>query len=539
MATLKSPRPTPKFFTEAETFSTKKARPTPREQAPPKPPTKYPSRLLGKLSQQKAQGISFKSNDTSLYNKHYNEDTKELYFEKCFEIDSKLGVGSFGEVYKVKSKEDGKYYAVKRSRERFRGNLDRQRKLEEVKKHEELPKHTNCIRFIKAWEERQHLYIQSELCEMSLSNYAEENHDIPERLIWKYLVDLLLAVKHLHEHNLLHLDIKPDNIFISSDGICKLGDFGLVVDLNKPQSIADAQDGDPKYLAPELLEGKFTKAADIFSLGITILELALDLDLPKGGDAWQRLRREGLPEEISSKIKPPLRRVIQQMMHPNYKLRPSAVQILTIPDVQKVLRKRIIELKIKNIVSSLTLAVLWIWGLVIATFSIFLYPFSKLGFNIKYRVFYQNQTSTPSINLNRSQAKWAAFDHSFSDDELFTDDANCSNNSLFAIPLNFSNLKENKNENFFIPSLPNRLMNSTPTQIQLRNSSLRNSSSKKPFVIKGIKRISSSETSSPYLDSPSSMLRQNGRRNCDESLRTSIGPRNLMQVFNNSDSDDN
>lgn len=40
-------------------------------------------------------------------------------------------------------------------------------------------------------------------------------------------------MKHLHDHDLLHLDIKPDNIFISSDGICKIGDFGLVIDMRK------------------------------------------------------------------------------------------------------------------------------------------------------------------------------------------------------------------------------------------------------------------------------------------------------------------
>jgi hypothetical protein len=42
--------------------------------------------------------------------------------------------------------------------------FDRLRKLEEVAKHESLPEHSNCVRFLKAWEEKQHLYIQTELC---------------------------------------------------------------------------------------------------------------------------------------------------------------------------------------------------------------------------------------------------------------------------------------------------------------------------------------------------------------------------------------
>lgn len=63
----------------------------------------------------------------------------------------------------------------------------------------------------------------------------------------------------------------------------------------------EALEGDPKYLAPEILELKFGPPADIFSLGMTILELATDLDLPKQGDSWQQLRQGFLPPAASRK----------------------------------------------------------------------------------------------------------------------------------------------------------------------------------------------------------------------------------------------
>ena len=66
-----------------------------------------------------------------------------------------------------------------------------------------------------------------------MSAYAEKHHNIPESTIWQFIIDLLKACKHLHDRNLVHMDIKPDNIFISFDGLCKLGDFGLVIDLEK------------------------------------------------------------------------------------------------------------------------------------------------------------------------------------------------------------------------------------------------------------------------------------------------------------------
>ncbi|KAH9383249.1 hypothetical protein HPB48_024366 [Haemaphysalis longicornis] len=82
---------------------------------------------------------------------------------------------------------------LKEAHHKFRGERDRQQRLQEVAKHERLPPHPHCVRFVKAWEEDYRLYIQTELCRCSLASYAQENHSIPERTVWEYLVDLLLV----------------------------------------------------------------------------------------------------------------------------------------------------------------------------------------------------------------------------------------------------------------------------------------------------------------------------------------------------------
>lgn len=71
------------------------------------------------------------------------------------------------------------------------------------------------------------------------------------------------GLSHLHNNNLCHFDIKPENIFLSLDRItCKLGDFGLCV--SEEQGFKNAMEGDAKYLAPELMQGRFGKPADVF-----------------------------------------------------------------------------------------------------------------------------------------------------------------------------------------------------------------------------------------------------------------------------------
>lgn len=101
-----------------------------------------------------------------LFSPHYKVESSKSYLEQCFDVCEKLGEGSFGEVYRVRSRDDGKMYAVKKSRQPFRGKVDRELKFAEVEKHERLPHHPNCVRFHKAWEERHKLYIQGELCLM-------------------------------------------------------------------------------------------------------------------------------------------------------------------------------------------------------------------------------------------------------------------------------------------------------------------------------------------------------------------------------------
>ncbi len=159
------------------------------------PPTPIVSAYYSCPGPRKAHTISFKSNSDSalISSPHYNLSKEATYFNQCFDVECNIGSGSFGDVFRVRSKEDGQLYAIKRSRLPYKGNCDRKEKLEEVRKMESLPHHPNCVRFYQAWEENQYLYIQLELCKASLSEITEKEHELPESTIWDYMIDLLLV----------------------------------------------------------------------------------------------------------------------------------------------------------------------------------------------------------------------------------------------------------------------------------------------------------------------------------------------------------
>lgn len=338
---MKSPLPVPEFLDESALSLSFKQRKSQQSRAP-KPPRLYSkcdssfSRSLNGSSF--AMAISFRNTPVKL-NSLYQRDKRESYYEQCFEQITKVGEGSFGEVFKVKSKVDGCLYAVKKSKEYFRGENYRQKRLEEVRRYEQFSEHENCVKLYQAWEQDDRLFMQMELCKENLEDYAREQRFIPEDKIWSIMLDLLLGLKSLHDRNLIHLDIKLDNILMTDEGVCKLADFGLVFDLMN-RNLNQATEGDSRYIAPELMEGCYTKAVDIFSLGIAILELSCNLELPSNGALWQRLRSGSLPPELLCNLSLDLQNVIQWMMSPAPECRPSVDVLLRYPKITAVQRER-------------------------------------------------------------------------------------------------------------------------------------------------------------------------------------------------------
>ena len=141
-------------------------------------------------------------------------------FHSDFDIIGELGKGSFGCVYKVLSRLDGCMYAVKTAHRAAKGNADKDRMLKEVYALAALSDQADTatfhiVRYHQAWMEENRLFIQTELCTCTLTDDLKQGNLVSEQRRYKFLREMLLALEFIHRHGMVHLDIKPDNIFVS------------------------------------------------------------------------------------------------------------------------------------------------------------------------------------------------------------------------------------------------------------------------------------------------------------------------------------
>ncbi|XP_015787944.1 eukaryotic translation initiation factor 2-alpha kinase 1-like [Tetranychus urticae] len=166
------------------------------------------------------------------------------------------------------------------------------------------------------------LFIQMELCKFNLRTWIDKrNAELINSTSVDYdaaidiMIQILRGVQHLHEHNLIHRDIKPQNILFSSAGVVKIADFGLTTINDLPESIADvAKKGPGKkrkrtqglgtktYSAPEQLKStSYGRKADIYSFGLIAFELLYPLftDMERA-DRFEQLKTlQILPDELT------------------------------------------------------------------------------------------------------------------------------------------------------------------------------------------------------------------------------------------------
>ena len=183
-----------------------------------------------------------------------------------------IGEGAFGKVYKGQRKCTNQIVAIKKIMKKGKKEKELKNLRQEIDILHRLY-HENIIQCLDSFETNSEFCLVTELATGQLYEIVQEDKKLPEKQIKEIALQLTSALFYLHNNNIIHRDIKPQNVLISASGIIKICDFGFARAIDNKTMITSIK-GTPLYMAPELLkEYPYNKKADLWSLGVILYEL--------------------------------------------------------------------------------------------------------------------------------------------------------------------------------------------------------------------------------------------------------------------------
>ena len=213
---------------------------------------------------------------------------KEGKIKECYDIVGNIGVGSFGEVFKVMDKVTKEVRAMKIIQKKVLSSEEQEKKFVneiEILKQVSSP---HIVRIFEYFEDISSFYIIIEFIEgKNLFEYIESVEDLPDDFFDQVMISLLKAVSYLHSLNIVHRDIKPENLMIIEENCnlqLKLIDFGTSLKFKSEKLIGLV--GTPYFIAPEVITGTYDFSCDVWSIGVIAFVLVAGY-LPFDGETTE------------------------------------------------------------------------------------------------------------------------------------------------------------------------------------------------------------------------------------------------------------
>lgn len=251
-----------------------------------------------------------------------------------YEIESALGAGGMGEVYRVRDTRLGRDVAVKILPESFAKDADRLRRFEQEARAVAALNHPNILGIHDIGEHDGMRFIVTELLEGATLRAELESGPLPQRKAADYAAQIAQGLAAAHEKQIVHRDLKPDNIFVTRDGRVKILDFGLAkqaatsvsnsgsigATLTSSPTEAGTVMGTAGYMAPEQIRGGTVDSrTDIFAFGAVLYEMlsgrrAFQRDTPP--ETMTAILKEDPPElsDLSHPISPGMDRIVRRCL---------------------------------------------------------------------------------------------------------------------------------------------------------------------------------------------------------------------------------
>ena len=166
-----------------------------------------------------------------------------------------MGKGGFAKVYEIRSLELDHMQAVKVvPKSTLTKSRAKQKLQSEIRIHRSMH-HPNIVSFENFFEDEENVYIIMELCSNStLNEQIKRRKRLSELEVQCYGQQIIQAIKYMHQHRVIHRDLKLGNLFLTDKMQVKTGDFGLAAKLDFTDEKRRTVCGTPNYIAPEILE---------------------------------------------------------------------------------------------------------------------------------------------------------------------------------------------------------------------------------------------------------------------------------------------
>lgn len=191
-----------------------------------------------------------------------------------YEIIDKVGSGGMADVYKALCHKLNRYVAIKILKQEFSSDDSFVEKFRAEAQSAAGLSHPNIVNVYDVGEENGIYYIVMELIEgITLKNFIERKGRLDIREATGIAIQIAQGLEAAHANNIIHRDIKPQNIIISREGKVKVADFGIAKAASSNTLTSSAM-GSVHYISPEQARGGYSdEKSDIYSLGITIYEM--------------------------------------------------------------------------------------------------------------------------------------------------------------------------------------------------------------------------------------------------------------------------
>lgn len=224
-----------------------------------------------------------------------------VFLGKRYEILCRIGSGGMADVYKGKDHKLNRHVAIKVLKSDYRSDkVFIQKFLSEAQAAAGLM-HPNVVNVYDVGQDRGLYYMVMELVEgITLKDYIEKKGRLSAKETVSISIQMVTGLQAAHKQNIIHRDIKPQNIIISKEGKVKVTDFGIARATTATQTISTSVMGSVHYTSPEQARGgAVDQKSDIYSVGITLYEMVTG-HVPFDGDSTVSVALKHLQEEIVS-----------------------------------------------------------------------------------------------------------------------------------------------------------------------------------------------------------------------------------------------